>query len=139
MGASDLQVRIYIYIYIYTQTNVTPMPKVQNVLNLLSRTEMLEYLETIKHLKWASLVVQMVKNLPAMRKTRSIPVLGRSIGEGNGNPLQYSCLENTMDRETWQTTVHGVTESDRTEQLTLSFFLSMLSKLPYKSIFKNYF
>ena len=40
-----------------------------------------------------------------------IPGLGRSPGEGNGNPLQYSCLENPMDREAWQATVHGVTES----------------------------
>jgi len=39
----------------------------------------------------------------------SIPGLERSPGEGNGNPLQYSCLENPMDREAWQTTLHGVT------------------------------
>ena len=38
----------------------------------------------------------------------SIPVLGRSPGKGNCNPLQYSCLENSMDRGTWQVTVHGV-------------------------------
>ena len=38
----------------------------------------------------------------------SIPGLGRSPGEGNGNPLQYSCLENPMDRRAWQATVHGV-------------------------------
>ena len=38
----------------------------------------------------------------------SIPGLGRSPGEGNGNPLQYSCLENPMDRGAWRTTVHGV-------------------------------
>ena len=41
----------------------------------------------------------------------SIPVLGRSRGGGNGNPLQYSCLKNSMDREAWQATVHGVTKS----------------------------
>ena len=40
-----------------------------------------------------------------------IPGLGRLPGEGNGNPLQYSCLENFMDRGAWQATVHGVTES----------------------------
>ena len=39
----------------------------------------------------------------------SIPGLGRSPGEGNGNPLQYSCLENPMDRGSWQATVRGVT------------------------------
>ena len=41
----------------------------------------------------------------------SIPGLGRSSGEGNGNPLQYSCLENPMDRGDWQATVHGVAKS----------------------------
>ena len=40
----------------------------------------------------------------------SIPGLGRSSGEGNGNPLQYSCLENPMDRGAWQATVHGITK-----------------------------
>ena len=41
----------------------------------------------------------------------SIPGLGRSPGEGNGNPLQYSCLENRMDRGSWQATLHGVANS----------------------------
>ena len=41
----------------------------------------------------------------------SIPGLGRSLGEGNGNPLQYSCLENPTDGGAWQATVHGVTKS----------------------------
>ena len=41
----------------------------------------------------------------------SIPGLGRSPGEGNGNPLQYSCLENPVDRGAWRATVHGVTKS----------------------------
>ena len=51
----------------------------------------------------------MVKNLlPSAGDSGSIPGLGRSPGEGNGNPLQYFCLENDMDREAWQATVHGV-------------------------------
>ena len=41
----------------------------------------------------------------------SIPGLGRSRGEGNGNPFHYSCLEHPMDRETWGATVHGVAKS----------------------------
>ena len=54
----------------------------------------------------------MVKYLPASAgDVGLIPGLGRSPGEGNGNPLQYSCLGNPMDREAWQATVLGVAES----------------------------
>ena len=59
-----------------------------------------------------SLVAQMGKNPPAMWETwDSIPGLGRSPRIGNGYPLQYSSLENSMDREAWWVTVRGVTES----------------------------
>ena len=44
----------------------------------------------------------------------SIPGLGRCLGEGNGNPLQYSCLENSVDREDWRATVHGITKESFT-------------------------
>ena len=54
-------------------------------------------------------MVQLVKNPPANAgDAGSIPGSGRSPGEGNGNPLQYSCLENSMDREAWWATDHGV-------------------------------
>ena len=60
-----------------------------------------------------------VKNVPAnpgdIRDTGSIPGSGRSPGEGNGNPLRYSCLENPMDRGAWRATVHGVAQLDMAE------------------------
>ena len=67
-----------------------------------------------KHYYWASQVVLVVKNPSASagdaRGVGSIPGWGRSPGEGNGNPLQYSCLENPMDRGAWWATVQGVAE-----------------------------
>ena len=61
----------------------------------------------------------MIKNLPTKAEDAgSIPESGISPGEGNGNPLQYSCLENSMHREAWWATVHRVTkELDTTEGL----------------------
>ena len=62
-----------------------------------------------------SLAHSVVKNLPAnagdMRDTSLIPGSGRSPGGGHGNPLQYGCLENPMDRGDWQAAVHGVAKS----------------------------
>ena len=66
---------------------------------------------------WAPQVVLMVKNSPAnagnIRDTGSIPGLERSPGGGNGNPLQYSCLGNPMDRGVWQATVQGIAKRVR--------------------------
>ena len=70
-------------------------------------------------IEWPSQVVLVVKNLTAnegdVRDVGLIPGLGRSPGEGHGNLLQYSYLENPMDRGVWQATVHRITESDMTE------------------------
>ena len=63
----------------------------------------------------ASQVALVVKNPPAnagdLRDRSPILGLGRSPGGGHGNPLQYSCLQNPMDREAWWATVHGVAKS----------------------------
>ena len=60
----------------------------------------------------ASLVAQTVKSLPSsVGDPGSIPGSGTSPGEVNGNPLQYSCLENSMDEGSWQATDYGVTKS----------------------------
>ena len=63
---------------------------------------------------WASHVALVVKNTPVnargVRDSRLIPGWGRSPGGGHGNPLQYSCLKNPIDRGAWRATVHGVTK-----------------------------
>ena len=72
----------------------------------------------------ASLVAQIVKSLPEVWETPFDPWIGKVLGEGNGNPLQYSCLENPTDKGAWSATVHGVAKS----QIWLSdfsFFLLM--------------
>ena len=70
-------------------------------------------------LQRASQVVLVVKNSPAnardVRDAGSIPGSGRFPGEGNGNPLQYSCLENPMDRGAWWATVPGSKRVGRTQ------------------------
>ena len=68
----------------------------------------------------ASLVAPVVKNACNTGDLSSIPGLGRSPGGETGKPLQYSCLENPLDRGAWRATVHGVcTELDKNERLTL--------------------
>ena len=80
----------------------------------------------------------MVKNPPTnagdARDKGSIPASGRSLEGGNGNPLQYFCLENSMDRGAWWGTVHGVAELDVTELLsmhTFKFYESSVHFSPY--------
>ena len=77
-------------------------------------------------LEWASQLALVVKNPPAnagdIRDVGSIPESGRFPGEGNSNPLHYSCLENPMDRGTWRATIHGVAKSwTQRKQLGMSF------------------
>ena len=80
----------------------------------------------LKHLQRTSLVVQMVKGSAYNAgDLGSIPGWGRSPGEGNGNPLQSSCLENPMDGGAWWATVQGVPKS----QTQLSDFTSTLKHL----------
>ena len=57
------------------------------------------------------MVKSLLANAGDLGDRGSVPGLGRSPREGNGNPLQYSCLENPMDRGAWWSTVHGVTKS----------------------------
>ena len=72
-------------------------------------------LESTPSLLFVDQVALVVKNLPTIagdiRDVGLIPGLGRSSGRGHGNPLQYSCLENPMDRGAWWATVHGVAKS----------------------------
>ena len=75
----------------------------------------ISFRKTNKILVSASQVMLVIKNPPAnardIRDTGSIPGSGSSPGEGQGNSLQYPCLENSMDSGSWQATVHGVTKS----------------------------
>ena len=79
----------------------------------------------------------MVKNPPAnagdIRDAGSIPESERSLGGGNGNPLQYSCLENPKDRGAWWVTVHGVTKS----QMQLSIHIACSLKYTSWPISEN--
>ena len=91
---------------------------------------------SIFHL-WASQVMLVVKNPLAnagdVRDMSSILGLGRYPGGGHGNPPQYSCLENPMDRRAWRATVHGVTKS----QTWLSNWHSLQHKITQKEMWKR--
>ena len=91
-----------------------------------------QLIDLSKIINWGFSGGSVVKNLPAnVGDARSIPGLGRSSGEGNGNPLQYSCLGNPMDRGAWWATVHGVTKrvvydlmtKQQTQWLTMRFIV----------------
>ena len=89
----------------------------------------------------ASQVALVIKNLPAkawdVRHMGSIPGSGRSPGEGHGNPLQYSCLENPMDRGAWRATIHRVTKS-QTQLKRLSTRAHASLRRPCQSIRAGY-
>ena len=63
----------------------------------------------------------------------SIPGLGRASGGGRGNPLQYSCLENSVDRGAWRATVHGVAPCSLLEELAGSSTVAVLASLPLRA------
>ena len=104
--------------------------KIQNlVYRNHALTNSANYLKKWINLKqiWASLLAQMVKNLPSIAGDLSlIPVSERSPGEGNGNPLQYYCMENSLDKGARWATAHGIAESNMTEWLTLNKYIHKL-------------
>ena len=88
---------------------------------------------TLLYIKQASQVTLVLKNQPTnagdVRNMGSIPGLGRSPGGGHGNPLQYSCLENPMDRGAWRATVHRVTKSQtRLKWLSTHTYLKQIKE-----------
>ena len=80
-------------------------------------------------------MTQTVKNLPVIWETwSSIPGLGKSPGGENGNPLQYSCLENSKDRGAWQATVRGVAKSRTLLRLSHTHIHTVLEAGSLKSV-----
>ena len=76
---------------------------------------LLSYILLVKDFPGGSVVRNPSAN---SRDASSVPELGRPFGEGNGYTLRYSCLENSMDRGAKRATIHGIPESDTTEQLS---------------------
>ena len=97
---------------------------------LPSPINMAVFLKLIYSIPTSSQVTLVIKNLPAnvgdIRDVGLIPGSGKSPGEGNGNPLQYSCLENPMDRGAWRATVHSIIRS-QTQLKQLSTDLPKIS------------
>ena len=88
---------------------------------------------------WVYQVALVVNNLPAnagvLKEAGLTTGLGRSPGGGNGHPLQYSCLENSMDRGAWQATYHGVTKSwTQLKQLSTTHTYTDTQERHYKKI-----
>ena len=98
---------------IHSQLFLNVLVKLKNILQILLRLSLpTKYLNYILISLRVSLVAQMVKHLPASAGDPGlIPGSGRAPGEGNGNPLQYSCLENPMDRGAWWAALSGVAKT----------------------------
>ena len=80
----------------------------------------------LKDFPGGSVVKNPSANAGDTRDTGSVPGSGRSPGGGNGNPLQYSCLENPMDRGAWRAAVHGVVKSQtRLKRLSTVYSLKL--------------
>ena len=106
--------------------NSSPYQPVRNVYNNTI------HLRQCTPLLWGFSGGSVVKNLPAnSRDSGWIPGWGRSPGEGNSNPLQYSCLENSTNRGAWWATVHRVTESDLPQPLSY-FFIIIIITITYQ-------
>ena len=71
--------------------------------------------------KYMKIIPELYTTACSMGELGLIPGLGRSPGEGNSYPLQYFGLESSMDRGAWKAIVHGITESETTEQLSLVY------------------
>ena len=101
-----------IIIIIFSHSSGDYKSKIKVLVGLASSEVPLPGLQMFTLLLWPSQVVLMVKNSPAsagdIRGLSSIPVLKRFPGGGHGNPLQYSSLENPMDRRAWWASIHGV-------------------------------
>ena len=93
----------------------------------VTKSDTTKRLNWTDHPIWGFPGVSVLKNLPANAgNVDSIPELGKSPGERNGYPLQYSCLENSMDRGAWWATVHGIAKIDWAcmhDNLILWFFI----------------
>ena len=105
---------IYIYIYIYTHTHIHASKHGEFNYSFIFSNFI--FVNCLLEFPWGSDGKASACNLGDQG---SIPGSGRSSGEGNGNPLQYSCLGNPTDREAWWATVQEVLEMDTTEHTLL--------------------
>ena len=109
---------VWLHMILWTVARQAPLPmefsrqEYWSGVPLPSPINMAVFIKLIYSIPTSSQVALVIKNLPAnvadIRDMGLIPGLGKSPGEGNGNPLQYSCLENPMDRGAWRATVHSI-------------------------------